>query len=37
MGSKNKGEKDFQMAQNARRYWYQYVTFAFIIMGTSTN
>ena len=44
MGSKNEGEKAFQMAQNARRYRYQlvwyryhYGTVAFIIMGTGTN
>ena len=44
MGSKNEGEKAFQMAQNARPfryrlvwYWYQYATVAFIIMGTGTD
>ena len=37
MGSKNEGQKAFQMAQNARRYRYQYATVAFIIMGIGTN
>ena len=37
MGSKNEGEKAFQMAKNAQRYQYRYGTVTFIIMGIGTD